>query len=178
MTKARTLHDHENKIDLILPDLAPRVGDITFSDSEKYLSSHRKVNKRKHKKGTPLDQKKVHSLAEFLTSKEQEGQKSDRINYFMKFIDNAEFDPQSIHPKDLSWFGYKNIKEVQLPKEIVDKVDVKSFNDLQMNNINKRVESQRVRNILISQFGTDNVTEILSRFWIVVHELCVMEVYN
>ena len=68
--------------------------------------------------------KKENSVSEHLLKKEVEGDEMDpRLQYYMKFIENAPLNPSSIDAKDLNWEGYNYSRQFKLPAEIVDHLD-------------------------------------------------------
>ena len=62
----------------------------------------------------------------------KENSDDDRLEFYLKYIEKAELDPKSINQKDLTWDGYRQLHNLELPKEIVDHLD---FNKISMHSV-------------------------------------------
>ena len=77
-----------------------------------------------------------------------------RLQYYLKFIEQAPLNPSSIDAKDLNWEGYNYSRQFKLPAEIVDHLDA--------NKIPLHYQAN-VDTILKQNFGTTDVDEILHK---------------
>lgn len=121
-------------------DLAPRAGTIEFKNTNSTLLAARKD------KNTQNDR---------LMEKEEKGEEMDpRVQYYMKFIEEAPLNPQSIEARNLNWEGYNFSRQFKLPAEIVDELDA--------NKIPLHYQAN-VDQILNENFGSTDVDEILHK---------------
>lgn len=90
-----------------------------------------------------------------LMEKEEKGEEMDpRVQYYMKFIEEAPLNPQSIEARNLNWEGYNFSRQFKLPAEIVDELDA--------NKIPLHYQAN-VDQILNENFGSTDVDEILHK---------------